>query len=256
MNQPQNVLQNADRLFVSALAAGQPIAGWLDEDLVWVDFQGHVFDKRRMIAPRHTSPLGDEAGLTPTLHDYGDVVTVAVECDKVFVLRIWAKHANDWRLLVWHEVSQNLPHAPAGPGRKDWDNPCRTIPYAPKTADERDVIASWQALETAVMEHDAEKWARHVADEFVVVGAARRHRKADRKAVLEEQKRTNANSAPSPLVSAQLFGFKDVMVMTCQHQPFTGKAAQVSRVFVKRGGAWLMAVSYQTTEQNAAVKSI
>jgi hypothetical protein len=30
----------------------------------------------------------------------------------------------------------------------------------------------------------------------------------------------------------------------------------VSRVFVKRGGQWLMAVSYQTTRQDAAVKTI
>ena len=70
----------------------------------------------------------------------------------------------------------------------------------------------------------AEIWAQHVADEFMVVGAARRHSKADRKAVLEEQLRTGANSAPAPLVSARLFGFKDAMVMTCEHQPFHGKA--------------------------------
>jgi len=49
--------------------------------------------------------------------------------------------------------------------------------------------------------------AQHVADEFMVVGAARRHSKADRKAVIAEQKRSDANSAPAPLVSARLFGF-------------------------------------------------
>jgi len=44
--------------------------------------------------------------------------------------------------------------------------------------------------------------------------------------------------------------------MTCEHQPFHGKAARVSRVFVKRAGQWLMAVSFQTTRQDAAVKTI
>jgi hypothetical protein len=72
-------------------------------------------------------------------------------------------------------------------------------------------------LETAVMHHVAETWTRHVADEFMVFGAARRHSKPDRTAVIEEQKRSNANSAPAPLVSAQLFGFPDAMVMTCEH---------------------------------------
>ena len=106
------------------------------------------------------------------------------------------------------------------------------------------------------MQHEPEEWARHVADEFMVVGAARRHSKADRKAVIEEQRRTNANSAPAPLTWAELIDFPDAIVMRCEHQPFHGKAARVSRVFVKRGGQWLMAVSYQTTRQDAPVKTI
>jgi len=89
-----------------------------------------------------------------------------------------------------------------------------------------------------------------------VVGAARRHSKADRKAVLAEQKRTDANAAPAPLVAARLFGFGDAMVMLCEHQPFHGKAARVSRIFVKRDGKWLMAISFQTTRQDAEVKMI
>ena len=90
----------------------------------------------------------------------------------------------------------------------------------------------------------------------MVVGPTRRHSKADRKAVIAEQKRTDTNAAPSPLVSARLFGFPDAMVMACEHQPFHGKAARVSRVFVKRDGQWLMAVSFQTTRQDAPVKTI
>ena len=50
--------------------------------------------------------------------------------------------------------------------------------------------------------------------------------------------------------------FPEAMVMLCEHQPFHGKAARVSRVFVKRDGQWQMAVSFQTTRQDAAVKTI
>ncbi len=56
--------------------------------------------------------------------DYGDVVAVAVERGKEFMLRIWVKRAAGWRLIAFHEVSQALPAVPHGPGRKEWDNPC------------------------------------------------------------------------------------------------------------------------------------
>ena len=48
------------------------------------------------------------------------------------------------------------------------------------------------------MQHEPEIWAQHVADEFMVVGAARRHTKADRKAVIEEQRRTRRQFRPCP----------------------------------------------------------
>jgi hypothetical protein len=248
----------ADRVLVSALANGDAgaAAELLDDDFTWVDSHGRIQNKLQLAEKLPKPPLGEEAGLTPALRHYGDVAAVTVDRDKVFVLRIWVKRNGAWRALVVHEVSQNLSPAPHGPGRKQWDNPCKTIPYAPRNADERDCLAAWQRLEIAVMSHEPDVWAQHVADEFMVVGAARRHSKADRKAVIEEQRRSDANAAPAPLVSAKLFGFPNTMVMTCEHQPFHGKAAQVSRVFVKRDGQWLMAVSFQTTRQDAPVKTI
>ena len=251
-------LVQADHALVTALANGdaRTAVALLDDDFIWVDSNGRSLDKDQAVRALPKPPLGGEASLEPVGYHYGEVATIALEHDKVFVLRIWVKRGDAWRALVYHEVSQNLPAAPHGPGRKDWDNPCRALPYKSRNADERDCLAAWQRLETAVMEGDAEVWARHVADEFMVIGPTRRHSKTDRKAVIAEQKRSNTHSAPSPLVSARLFGFADAMVMTCEHQPFHGKAARVSRVFVKRDGKWLMAVSFQTTRQDAAVKTI
>ena len=248
----------ADRALIAALAKGDAdrVAAVLDDDFSWVDFNGRILDKAETLSALPKPLLADEAGLTPVRHDHGEVATIAVERDKHFVLRIWVKRPAGWRLIAYHEVSQSLPPAPHGPGKKEWDNPCHSLPYTPRNADERDCLASWQRLEVAVMHHEPETWAQHVADEFMVVGAARRHSKTDRQAVIEEQRRANANSAPAPLVSARLFGFKDAIVMACEHQPFHGKAARVSRVFVKRDGQWLMAVSFQTTRQDAPVKAI
>jgi len=251
-------LLDADRALVAALANGDAgaAAALLDDDLSWVDSHGRMLDKQQAAQDLPTTPLGTETGLTPAIHRYSDVAHITVDRDRLFVLRIWIRRAGAWRALVVHEVAQNLPAPPHGPGRKAWDNPCKTLPYEPRNADQRDCLAAWQRLETAVMEGDAEVWARHVADEFMVIGPTRRHSKSDRKAVIAEQKRTDTTSAPAPLVSARLFGFADAMVMSCEHQPFHGKAARVSRVFVKRGGAWLMAVSFQTTRQDAAVITI
>jgi len=244
----------ADRRLVAALAPGDSGAmALLDDDLTWIDAQGARFGRRDALP---ASPLGHEDGIAPRVQRYAETATVTVDRDRMFVLRIWVRRASGWRLIVWHEVSQQNPPAAHAPGRADWDNPCRTLPYTPKTAEERDCLASWQALETAVMGHDPDEWARHVADEFMVVGAARRHGKADRYAVIAGQRQNNTPSAPAPLVEARLDGFGDTMLMRCEHQPFHGKAAFVSRLFVKRDGIWLMAASFQTTRQDAPVRSI
>jgi len=46
------------------------------------------------------------------------------------------------------------------------------------------------------------------------------------------------------------------MLMRCEHQPFHGKAARVSRVFVRCDGLWQMAVSFQTARADAPVVTI
>jgi hypothetical protein len=225
----------------------------IDDDFTWIDARGARFDKSDALP---TSPLGNEHGLVPRIERYAGTTTVMADRERMFVLRVWTKRAQGWRLIVWHEVSQRNPPAGHASGRADWDNPCRTLPYTPKSPDESDCLASWQELERAVMSHDPDEWARHVADEFIVVGAARRHSKAERYTVIAEQRRTNTLSAPAPLVGARLDGFGDTMLMRCEHQPFHGKAAYVSRLFVKRDGVWLMAASFQTTRQDAPVKTI
>jgi hypothetical protein len=239
----------ADDALLSTLAHAD--ARQFDDDLSWVDADGRLFGKSQVLAV-HPKPLLE--GGEREVHRYGPLATVRAEAGKHHVLRVWVDRGDGWRLLVWHEVVQT--GAAHGHGRKEWDNPCFILPYEARDAHERDCLASWQELERAVMRHDPDEWARHVADEFVVVGAARRHSKADRYNVIAEQRRTDAHSAPAPLVSARLDRFGDAMLMRCEHQPFQGKAARVSRLFVRRDGMWQMAVSFQTTQQDAPVVTI
>ena len=118
------------------------------------------------------------------------------------------------------------------------------------------MIAAWQALETGVTNHDASAWSPHVDDSFVTVSSSSDHPvfKADRIATLNLQKQTGYPSAPAPLVSAQMFDFGNTIVMTCLHQPYKGKPVHVSRVWLKRNGQWVMAISFQTTIQGEPAK--
>ena len=247
---------DADRALVAALARAdaQASASLLDDQFNWIDGYGRVLSKDQLGGMKPL--LGDENGLAPIVHRYGDVVTVVVKGERQYLLRVWVKRAAGWRLLAYHEVSQDVPVFGHGPGKKEWDNPCFTLPYEPRNEDERACLASWQALEIAVMRHLPDEWVKHVADEFSLYAATRQLTKADRVAVIKEQLRSNANSAPSPLVWNEMIDFPNAIVMRCEHQPFHGKATRVSRVFVKRDGQWLMAFRFQTSRQDAPVKTI
>src|SRR5512141_2857820 len=121
---PDADVMQADRAQVAALANGDAgaAAALLDDDFTWVDFNGRILDKPQVASALPKPPLVGQAGLTPAVHRYGEVVSIAVDRDKVFVLRVWVKRATGWRLIAYHEVSQNLPAAPHGLSRKEWDN--------------------------------------------------------------------------------------------------------------------------------------
>ncbi len=78
---------------VAALARGdaKAVASLLDEQFNWIDGSGRVLTKDQIGGMKPL--LGDEKGLKPIVHSYGDVVTVVVEGDKQYLLRIWGKRA-------------------------------------------------------------------------------------------------------------------------------------------------------------------
>jgi hypothetical protein len=250
----------ADHEFVQAAATGNKAAvgKLVDADFTWTDAEGKTQTRPEVLQSLPTPSLGNESGAEVKQRTYGQVSAMMSNRDKVFVLRLWVKRAAGWRLLVYHEVALNQQATSGGgSGVKDCENPCKTVPYKPRNEAEEGIITSWQALETGVTNHDAAAWAPHIADEFVMLSSNNDHpfSKADRIAVLNLQKETGRGSAPSPLVSAQMFDFGDAVVMTCLHQPFTGKPVHVSRLWVKKNGQWVMSISYQTTIQAAPAKT-
>jgi hypothetical protein len=246
----QAVLE-ADHAFVQAArkADTATLTRLLDQDFTWCDSSGKISSLAEVLHSVPKDSLGDETGAEVKQLTYGEVGAIMAGRDKVHILRMWVKRAAGWRLLVYHEVHlSDHPPAEGGTGVKECENPCNSVPYQPKNEAERAVILSWQALETGVTDHDAAAWSPHIAEEFVMLNSNNDHPfgKADRIAVLNKQKQTGVASAPSPLVSAQMFDFGDAIVMTCLHKTHTGKSVHVSRLWVDRDGHWVMAISYQT----------
>jgi len=252
----QTALQ-ADHAFMQAVgkadkAALEPL---LDADLLWTDYEGRTQDRAQMLAQPPSSAIDDADSKSYT---YGQVVTVRSDSGKRHVLRVWVQRPAGWRLLVYHEVKQadTAAGGPPAPPVKECINPCKTIPYEPKNGAEAGVIKSWQALETAVFEANSQAWAQHFADEFVVIssGATDPVTKAGRMAILDAQKKAGTAGSPGGLAPdhTRMFTIGDTVVMNCQSQPHRGKPAHVTRVWVKRGGNWLMTTSFQTTIQSAA----
>lgn len=247
---------SADHALVQAIghADKKILVEMLDRDFTWTDSKGSTFTKAEVVKTLPLPIVGYDAEAKE--RTYGEVGTVQASRGKTYVLRLWVKRASGWRALAYHEVVQLDAPPTAGPGVKDCENPCRTIPYKPKNKDEQAIVTSWQELETAVTTHDSAGWSPHTAEEFVQVSSNNDHPldKAARMAVIDKQKQSGAASAPAPLESAQMFDFGETVVMKALHQPYHGKPIRVSRVWIKRDGKWVMAISYQTTIQNAPAK--
>jgi hypothetical protein len=249
-----------DHEFVHAAAHGDATAATklLDRDFTWTDADGKTVAASEIGHSLPTPVLGNEGGVDTKERSYGSVAAVIANRGQVYVLRLWVKRAVGWRILAYHEVKQlDQPSNVAGTGVKECENPCKMVPFKPANEAEQAIIESWQALETGVTTHDSAAWAPHIADEFVQISSNsnRAISKADRMATLDKQKQSGVGSAPSPLVSAQMFDFGDAVVMTCLHQPYTGKAVHVSRLWTKRDGKWIMSISFQTTIQAATAKT-
>src|ERR1700694_5875866 len=157
-------LLQIDNDFVQAAAKDDKaaVARLLDTEFTWTDADGKTRTRADVLKSLPTPALGFETGAQLRPRTYGQVGAVMSGRDKVHVLRIWVKRPAGWRLIVYHEVALGQQAATAaGSGVNDCQNPCKTVPFKPKTEAEKAIIASWQALETGVTKHDASAWSPH-----------------------------------------------------------------------------------------------
>jgi hypothetical protein len=245
-------LQKTDSAFVQAASAAdkKALSSMLDSEFTWTDSAGKTLTRNEALQSLPTTPANSSAAEVQQ-RTYGDVGLILAVSGKTHAARFWVKRSQGWRLLIYHEATLSEEARSGAPRPKECENPCKTLPYEPKNDAEKGIIASWQALETAVTNHDSHTWALHVAVEFLLINSNNDHpfTKADRVAILDKQKLTGTSSAPIPLVSAKMFDFGDTVIMAANHRRDTDKPVRVSRIWIKRDGQWLMAFSEQTIVQ-------
>ena len=260
----------ASRALGAAAAQGSApeLARLLDADFMLIDGSGNLRPREGALA--EPEPLRSDAAALCQTRAYGDIATLvrrspAAGSGERVVLEVWVRDAGGWRAFILHDnliadASDSPSHPPLKQRPADapppvCDNPLKSIPYEPKSADERDLLASFKALETAVTRNDPETWVGHVADEFMVF-RTRQHptSKAGRAQMLADQRAVNNETFVAAIAWMNLWVRGDAAVMRADHVMPGGRRPpyRATRSWVKRGGVWQMAISQQTTTAGSA----
>jgi hypothetical protein len=226
----------------------------LDADFTWTTKDGRTLTRAQILRDVPKT-LIDYRGYPAEVrqYTYGDVEIAQEMKGKDHVLQVWVKRPAGWQALVYQEVQLlGAPPASTQGASKECVNPCKTVPFKPKTEAERAVITAYQSVETAVTAHDSAAWGALIDDAFFAVTSNSNGPldKKTRMAGLDHQ--ATGGIAQFPLVSARMFQFGHTMIMTSLQKPEEGKPIHVTRVWIERNGKWLEVYSYQTTIQAAA----
>jgi hypothetical protein len=255
---PNPAVLAADRDFTQAAAKSDTAAlgKLLDADFVWIDASGKKANRAQVLGSVPKLVINRQAPEFRHDFDYGQVdvvLTDSPERAKLHVMRVWVKRPAGWRALVYQEVqSLDAPPKTTPSASQECQNPCKSVPYTPKTETQHAVIDAYRGLETSAMAHNAADWDAHTGEEFVAASSYS-DRLLDKPTRMAELRRANmAGLAPTPLASAKLFEFGDAVVMRSRHVPDQGKPLEVTRVWVKRDGKWVETASYQTAVQGGS----
>lgn len=252
----QAVLQ-ADRAFVNAMNKWDKAAldGLMAQGFAWTQASGRTLDRQQFLnGPAQSASAAAET----KLRNYSTVmfVTGAEKTPGAHVrfVRVWVNHAGKWRILLGQQTNieggakKEQATVPAG---TPCENPCKSVPYH-GSAEQQQVVESWQALETAVNQRNADEWARHVADEFVfnVKENGNPLTKADRVATIRKQSAgstvTDIGAVVPGSMDVRVYG--NTAVMRDTQQPTVHlRPYRAMRIWVKRDGRWQLVYSQQTT---------
>jgi hypothetical protein len=259
----------ADQTLQSALKKGneKAVGALLDEQFTGTDETGQTRDRAQFLRDSTTPAQNSEIEYADTeVRNYGQLAIVRGsgvhqgQAD-IFFVRVWVKRPAGWRLFAQQStgvlrkgaLSQQVATVGnVGTDAPGCENPCRSVPFTPKTATQQEVVKAYQSVETAVTGHDAATWADHVADEFKGIG--RRYTgKADTK---EERVAQIKQAGSSPVIlprmlSLQVFTFGDEAIMLADHQASGEQSFHVIRAWINRDGRWQLFHRQETTIEHS-----
>lgn len=238
----------------------------LARDFTFIDAAGQVHSRRDVLAKLKAAPDGARPRLK--VKAYGRIAVISgpaksAQAQKkadLLAVDVWVKDHDGWKALVHHNnvlAPKSAPHAhptptprPVGAKPPACENPLAFVPYRPRSKAERDIIKTFQTLETAVTANKAEDWVPHVADEFVVY-RTKQHptTKTGRVALINALGKVNAETHVAEVSWMKLWVLGDAAVMRADHvMPGHRRPPyRATRVWVRRNGRWQMALSQQTT---------
>jgi Domain of unknown function (DUF4440) len=252
--QPAPEVAAADAGLAAALQAGDSaaLAAYLDAELWWTDALGTTLRHDQVATAMPAlliAKLGDAAS---DWHSYGLIAVAQSHENRAHVVRVWVEREGGWRLLAYQEVRSREAPPSVTPGTGgDCDNPCRRVGIEPQNAAQAAVIKAYEELEIAAESRNVELWSARIADEFVAASSNsdRLFDKPNRIAGLKQN--TMRGLSPTALTSGRIYDFGDAAVMASDHVTDRGAPLHVTRVWVKRAGQWVEALSYQTAKSAA-----
>jgi hypothetical protein len=255
----------ADETLQSAVKKGdeKAVGALLDEQFTSTNETGRTRERAQFLHDSKTTAQNSDIEYSDIeARDYGQLAIVRGvgahqgHADTFFV-RVWVKRPAGWRLFAQQStgflqkgaVSPQLPPAGnAGTDAPDCDNPCRTVPFTPKTAEQQEVVKAYQAVETAATGHDAATWAYHVADEFQGIGRRYPGKPDTKDGRVAQIKQSGSGPVILPkMVWLQVFNFGNAAIMIAEHQPNGEPPFHVIRVWVNRDGRWQLFHRQETT---------
>jgi hypothetical protein len=260
------VVLAADTALTDAMRAGDKSAvrRLLSLEFTYTDANGAPHGRKEFVTDLGRFAPAAATGVNVKIYGLVAMVTgnrkSALGSD-VFSLDIWVKEKRAWRALAMQDVvvaaaSAAGSAAPEEAGLRgelakifDCKNPCETIPYRVRSPAEQDIVNTFQTIVKAAFAHDAEGYAKHLAEEFVyyqsgVAPAA----KPERVAHVENEKTHNIPAILTAIQSMRLWVYGDgAAMLSVNGVPGDSEPLlRVARVWVKRSGQWQMAISVQT----------
>jgi len=259
------VVLKADQTLQSALKKGneKAVGALLDEQFTGTNEAGQTRARAQFLRDSSTPAQNSDIEYADIeVRNYGQLAIVRglgshQGQPDIFFVRVWVKRPAGWRLFAQQStgvvqkgaLSQQVPPAGnVGTDAPGCENPCRSVPFTPKTATQQEVVKAYQSVEAAVTEHDAATWADHVAEEFKGIGRRYTGKVDTKEERVAQIKQAGSGPVILPrMLSLQVFTFGGAAIMIADHQASGEQPFHVIRAWVDRDGRWQLFHRQETT---------